>query len=105
MKTVRLKRDQLLEILRENRKNHRDGFLEALEGYREQAIAELEKMLEEAKDKKRIRRTVTLAEPMDQTKDYDRVIKMLEMSIDEEVELERIEGGVGLVNSYLAMEV
>jgi hypothetical protein len=78
MKSIMVKKDKLLDLLRNNRDGHRKIFLEALEGYREQAIRELECMLREAKRGKRIRRRVQLVEPMDQTKDYDRAIRMME---------------------------
>jgi hypothetical protein len=87
MRIVRLKRIELLEKVKGNRANHRAVFEKALEGYRKMAIKELEKMLEEAKKGLRIRRAVMLIEPIDQTREYDRIIKMLEMSTDDIVEL------------------
>jgi len=87
MRMVRIKTAELLKIVKENREQHRATFEEALEGYRKEAIVQLELMLEEARRGKRIRRSVTLIEPMDQTKDYDRVIRMLELTVDEEVDL------------------
>lgn len=45
-------------------------------------------MLDEAKAGKQIRRSLALVEPQDQTRDYDRAIRMMEMSQDEVVELE-----------------
>jgi hypothetical protein len=87
MRSVKIDCKKLLDIVKKNRENHRKTFLEALDGYREAVVAELEKMLDEAKRGRRIRRGIELVEPMDQTKDYDRVIKMLEMSEDQVVEL------------------
>lgn len=45
-------------------------------------------MLSDARSSKPIRRSISLPEPIDRTKDYDRVIAMLEMSVEDEVELE-----------------
>lgn len=87
MKTVKVNRKQLLEKVKANRATHRTTFEEALEGYREQAISELEASLLEAKAGKRIRRGLQLVEPMDMTREYDRVITMLEMSVEEELEV------------------
>jgi hypothetical protein len=81
----------LLETLKENRDKHRQVFEEAQEGYRTAVIAELDAMLAEAKAGKRVKRAVTLPEPVDQTKDYDRVIRMLEMDVREDIELEEHE--------------
>lgn len=87
MKTVKVNRLQLLEKVKANRTTHRTTFEEALDGYREQAIKELEASLAEAKAGKRIRRGLELVEPMDMTREYDRVITMLEMSVEEELEV------------------
>lgn len=87
METVRVKKDQLLSKVRENRRAHRDLFLKAQEGYREKVIEELDIMLRDAREGKKIRRGISLPEPIDQTRDYDRVVAMLEMSVDEYIEL------------------
>lgn len=87
MQTVKVKVDELLVKVKANRKAHRDVFLRASEGYRAAAVAELDKMLEDAKSGKRVRRYLELVEPMDQTKEYDSVISMLELTCDEVVEL------------------
>lgn len=88
MDEVKVKREKLLEVVRKNRKAHRDLFLKAQEGYRKDMIAELDQMLQDAKDGKQIRRAVMMPEPQDHTADYDRVITMLEMSVDKEIELD-----------------
>lgn len=82
---VTVKKDQLLEAIKRNREGHRAEFLTAQDGYRAAVITALDSMLEEARNGKRIRRVVELVEPQDHTKDYDRVIKMLEMSTADEV--------------------
>ncbi len=87
MTPVTVSKTKLLETLRSNRENHRKIFLEAQEGYRGAAIAELDRMIQEARGGKKIRRSLTLIEPVDQTGDYDRAIRMLEMSIDDSVKL------------------
>jgi hypothetical protein len=91
MYNIKTNKFTLLEVLKKNREEHRKIFLEACEGYREQAVIELEHMLDEAKKGKKICRSVSLIEPMDQTKDYDRAIKMLEMEMRTEVELTEVE--------------
>jgi hypothetical protein len=91
MDKVKIKKNELLEIVTKNRAEHRSIFEKALEGYKAQVIAELEVMLAEAKSGKRIRRHVQLEEPMDQTKEYDRVVRMLELSQDDIIELTQSE--------------
>jgi hypothetical protein len=88
MDQVKVKRLKLLATIKKNRKAHRDLFLKAQEGYRKDMIEELDRMLKDAKDGKQIRRAVIMPEPQDHTPDYDRVIAMLEMSVDTVIELD-----------------
>lgn len=88
MEAIYVDKTKLLETVRDNRAKHRQIFLEAQEGYRKAAIRELEVMLADAREGRVIRRSVRLLEPVDQTKDYDRVIRMLEMSEDDHIKLE-----------------
>lgn len=87
MQTVKINRNVLLEKVRKNCQEHRALFLKAQEGYRAKVIEELDVMLSEAREGKRIRRVISLPEPHDHTSDYDRVIAMLEMSVDDIVVL------------------
>lgn len=87
MQAVKVKKSELLDILRKNREEHRETFLEALDGYHKAAMKALADRVQEAKDNQRISLTFHLEQPTDQTKEYDRIIKMLEMSVDDEVEL------------------
>lgn len=87
MPSVKIKKQDLLEALRKNREEHRTVFEEALEGYRKRVIEVLGERLRAARKGEKIDMTFRLAEPMDQTKDYDRVIRMMEMSTEEIIEL------------------
>lgn len=87
MKAVKISKKELLEALRKNRKAHRDIFLEAQDGYRIEAIKLLDKALENARKGRGIKMYFQLTAPVDQTSDYDRAIKMIEMSIDENIEI------------------
>jgi hypothetical protein len=91
MREVTVKREKLLEKIKENRENHQEAFELAIEAYRKAAIEELEAMLAEAREGKRIRRKVSLVEPVNQTREYDQAIMMLEMSVDEEITLQEHE--------------
>ncbi len=88
MDKVTVKVEKLLKTVKKNRTAHRDLFLKAQEVYRQDIIEELDRMLKDAKSGKEIRRVITMPEPMNHTKDYDRVITMLEMSVDKEVKLD-----------------
>ena len=88
MRTVKVKRDDLLKRIEENRAQHKSVVEEALVNYRIAVIKELDAMLDEAKKGKKIRRQVRLVEPQDHTADYDRVIDMLTMSTEDVIELD-----------------
>ena len=60
MNAINVKKSELLAVLRQNRAQHRKIFLEAQTGYRQQVIDELDSMLRDARDGKKIRRSVTL---------------------------------------------
>jgi len=87
VKGVRVKRDELLEKVRANRADHKNTFEKALKVYREDVIAELERSILDAREGRRIRRSIELVEPINQTKEYDKIIAMLQMSVDDEVVL------------------
>lgn len=91
MQDVRVNRSQLLEQVKSNRDKHRDVFLKAQERYRVLVVEELDRMLADARAGKKIRRAVQLIEPEDHTHDYDRVIRMLELSVDNEIKLSQAE--------------
>lgn len=84
---VTVSRDELLEVLRRNRASHREAFSKAQALYRERAIAELDRALADARAGNGIRLSVSLPVPEDHTDDYDREIRMLEMSVHERVTL------------------
>lgn len=87
MRTVRVKKTELLESLRKNRASHRELFLKAQEGFKVKVIEELERRLADARRGIRIKMAVELPEPVDQTNEYDKAIRMMEMEVRDEVEL------------------
>jgi hypothetical protein len=82
---VTVKKVDLLTAMKKNRDEHRGTFIKAQEGYRAAVIEELDKMLSDARAGKGLRVQVALVAPQEHTKDYDRVIRMLEMSTADEV--------------------
>lgn len=87
MQTIMVHKEKLLEVLRKNREGHRKIFEEALDGYRKEVVKRLDEQLARAKAGKRVYLAFQIVEPQNQTKDYDRAIGMLEMSIDDEISL------------------
>jgi len=91
MEELVVKKADLLEIVKKNREQHRKVFEEALEGYQNAVIKHLQDMLKKAKQGLKLDLRIHLVQPQDQTKDYDRVIKALEMSTKEEIEMDERE--------------
>jgi len=87
MKTVTVRKAELLEALHRNRDQHRQIFEEACAGFRREATELLCRRLEDAKQGRRINLSFGLVQPMDQTPEYDQAIKMCEMSVDDTIEL------------------
>jgi hypothetical protein len=87
MDTLKIDKSRLLDILKKNRDNHRDLFLKAQDVYRELVIKELDLMLNDAKNGSAIRRHVNFSPPEDHTSDYNRMVGMLEMSMDTNIDL------------------
>jgi hypothetical protein len=85
MNTVTVKVADLSKIVRENRGKHRAIFEEVLVNYKKQWIAELERMLTRVKRGKVINQYIALPVPKDHTRDYDRILKMLDMHTGETV--------------------
>jgi len=88
MHTVRINKEEFIVRVRENRDNHRAVFEAALEGYRLRMQTELERRLHDLRKGRKINQHLGLPEPEDHTDDYDRVLTMAEMSVDEIIELE-----------------
>ena len=77
----------LIQTLKNNREEHKDIFLDALEGYKKKAISAFEQKIKEIVRGKKMNLYIDLTQPEDMTKEYDVAIKMFEMTCDEEVEL------------------
>lgn len=90
MNTVKVKRAELLAKLEANRESHRALFLKAQEGYRRIVIDELDKSLKDAREGRALRVFINLQAPQDHTGDYDTVIEMLRMSVDDVIEIEQL---------------
>ena len=91
MSNVTCKKAEILAALRKNRDAHRDIFLAAQNGYRKEVIAELEKSLKDAREGRNVQTTIELEAPEDHTKAYDRIIRMLEMSVKDEIEVSELQ--------------
>ena len=76
-----------IDYLRPNMEKHRAIFEEAVEGYRAEALRLLEEQIERIKKGRLVPVQIMLPLPVDHTKDYERVIQMMTICQDEEIEL------------------
>lgn len=91
MKKVRVNKDELLGILVENRKKHKNEYKESIKAYRVKAADLLNKELQKIISGKKFDLNFDLTKPQCHEKDYDLAIKMVEMSVDDILELEQYE--------------
>jgi hypothetical protein len=76
---TKMKKAELVKILKANRAKHKRVFTAALEGYRQQAEAELEQRITALRNGRIPKLHWPYTEPEDHTRDYDRVIRMIEL--------------------------
>ena len=87
MREITVPKNELIDTLAANREAHRGIVEEAWEGYKRESVRLLEDQLDRARRGDRKRIYVSLEMPADHTADYDRVIAMLEMDVDDHVAL------------------
>lgn len=88
MQRVTVRKGELVERMTSNMEKHRQMFLEAQEGYREAVIKALDERLADARGGKPVTLHFGLIPPEDHTGDYERVLDMLQMSVDDEIDLD-----------------
>lgn len=117
MKTVTVSKAEFIDKVAANREKHRAVFESAQEGYREFLVSELDKRLDEAKRGLPVSRYIIADEPEDHTDDYDTVLEMARMSVDDIIEVTQQEFAwyvldkwtwkqqwAGSVSTYTAMQ-
>ena len=87
MRQIKINRIKLIEVIQTNKYQHKKTFINAQSGYRKEVILELDKMLQDARNNNKIKRSVTWPEPKDHTEDYNQAIRMLEMCVSEVIEI------------------
>jgi hypothetical protein len=82
---VTIKKTELLATIKENRAQHKADFDQAQIGFRQAAWKAMETNLNDCIHGHEIKLTIALTVPVQHMKDYDRVIRMLEMSTADEI--------------------
>lgn len=93
MDSIKFSRDELLAVIRKNRTAHQDEFQTAIAGYEVEATKRLKDLVKKMKAGEHPSLMVNLIIPVDHTSDYDRIIKMLEMSQETTVILDEHDFG------------
>jgi hypothetical protein len=89
MREVKVPKQKLQEKVKANRDQHRGQYEKAIKGWRREAMRICQTAIEECEKGSLVTRIITEAPPQDHTKDYDRVLAMLEMSVDTELTLDQ----------------
>ena len=101
MKTVRVKRENLIETLEKNMKTHIEEYNKAYNEYRAAAEKALIEKLEEFKAMKTDEIRINhLPPPVSHEGDYEDNINMLKMSCDDVIELEQHEAQNLLLDNW-----
>jgi len=79
--------DDLLKTLKANLKEHKKIVKEAQSGYKKALITELSEMLKKAKKGENFHHNIRSHPPGNNSQDYERTIRMLEMTTDKELDL------------------
>jgi hypothetical protein len=91
LKTITVTKRDLLQQVKTNRTKHTTELSQAMQGWRAQYYEKLTAALELLQKQGNPEAHIFLQPPADHTKDYDRVIGMLELTTQDVVELDQLE--------------
>ncbi len=87
MQNITLNKNDLLPIVKENKEKHDNIYNAAVSGYWVKAEEILNTKLADVKEKKKVDNVLGITFPVNYSDDYNRVIRMLELSADEKIDL------------------
>lgn len=93
MRDVKMNKEELLKIVRENKKKHVKEYEESVKDYKKAAIKVAKEHVEYAKSGEldQIAKIRAMpSRPSSYEKDYDRAIRMLELSVEDVIEVEEL---------------
>jgi len=82
-----VKKQELLDIIKKNRDAHHDIFMKACEGFQKEMLKRLAQKMKIIRAGKMVDSFVGLPIPEDHTRDYNRVIRMIELDTRDIIEL------------------
>ncbi len=87
---VKVQKSELITKIKENKKNHIEMYEKAVVAYRKVALKQLEEQTQRVKEGE-LDATLRLVTPENREKDYDKLLLMFEMEVEDVVELEQSE--------------
>lgn len=87
MENIKVSKQELLTIVKENRKKHKEEYLESIKAYRAKAADLLTQELQKIVTGGKFQTRFDLSKPESHEKEYDLAIKMLEMSVDDVIQI------------------
>lgn len=87
MHEVKVKKQELLEALVKNRNVHIEDYWDAMEGYTNAAETLLKERLQKVREKFAVDLKFNIPKPVSYEKEYDRIISMVKMSVEDELTL------------------
>ena len=82
---ITVDKNELLETVKKNRTLHETDYKEARQGFEKQFLEEAENLVARIKEGKFDKAAIPFAPPKNYLKDYDRAIRMMEMSKADEI--------------------
>lgn len=88
MEKIKVNKQEILTIIKENRKRHKKEFTESIKAYRVKVADLMAKELQKVVSGEKFETYFNVSKPTSHEKDYDLIIKMLEMSVDDFIEID-----------------
>jgi len=89
-RTIKVNKIDLITKIKENKKNHVEEYAKAVFAYKEEALKQLTELTKKVNDDE-LEIKLNLITPINNAKNYDKVIEMFEWEVEEIVELEQNE--------------
>ena len=89
MENIRVNKQELLGIVKENRDIHKKEYFELIKAYRVKVGELLSKELERVVSGEKFNLRFDVLKPESHVKEYDLSIRMIEMSVDENIEIDQ----------------
>ena len=102
MNKVKVSKQELVEKLKENREVHIAEYTEMIQDYKSKVTKELKKILKESKNKNNWdpRTSVHLDKPRSYATEYNQIIGLLEMSVEDTFDISQEEYNKYVLNQW-----